>query len=209
MSLECVRESSHVRQPLFQEETGHKEGKMNGKEASKMAYDIIVIGASAGGVEALRTLVARLPAGLSASLFIVVHTLPTYPSALPMILSHVGPLPALHATDGMRIEQGTIFVAPPDHHFHLSQGSLRLGTGPKERYARPAADVLFRSAASVYGPRVVGVVLTGLGQDGTAGLHAVKRYGGSPLSKIPRKRPGLRCLNMHWSTLRLITLFRC
>jgi two-component system chemotaxis response regulator CheB len=153
---------------------------------SKQAHDIIVIGASAGGVEALMTLVARLPAGLPASLFIVVHTLPTYSSVLPEILSRLGPLPAFHATEGMMIEQGTIYVAPPDHHLEVSPGSsVHLGTGPKEQHVRPAADVLFRSAARAYGSRVVGVVLTGLGQDGTNGLQAVKQHGGVTVIQDP------------------------
>ena len=143
-----------------------------------MGHDIMVIGASAGGVSALKMLVAGLPADLRASLFIVVHIFPTCRSTLPELLSRWGPLPALHATEGMRIQQATITVAPPDHHLLLSQGSVHLGTGPKECYVRPAVDTLFHSAASAYGPRVVGVVLTGLGRDGTAGLHAVKQQGG-------------------------------
>jgi two-component system, chemotaxis family, protein-glutamate methylesterase/glutaminase len=175
-----------------------------------MAHDIIVIGTSTGGVEALQTLVARLPEGLPASLFIVMHIPATPPSALPKILSRSGPLPALRATEGVRIEQGKIYVAPPDHHLLLEQGSVHLGTSPKERYVRPAADVLFRSAANAYGSRVVGIVLTGIGQDGTAGLQAVKQYGGgSRSSKIPLKQPGLRCPKVPWSRLRLITPFRC
>jgi two-component system chemotaxis response regulator CheB len=158
-----------------------------------MAHDIIVIGASAGGVEALMMLVAQLPGGLRASLFIVAHITPTYPSALPTILSRVGPLPACHATEGMRIEQGTIYVAPPNHHLLLSQGSLHLGTGPKERYARPAIDVLFRSAAHAYESRVVGVVLTGTDGDGTLGLHAVKASGGVTVVQDPAEAawPGM------------------
>ncbi len=150
-----------------------------------MAHDILVIGASAGGVEALKTLIAGLPNGLRASLFIVMHIPATRPSALPEILSRSGPLPALHATEGMRIEQGKIYVAPPGHHLLLEQGSVHLGTGPKERYVRPAADVLFRSAASAYGSRVVGIVLTGIGQDGTAGLQAVKQSGGVTVVQDP------------------------
>jgi two-component system chemotaxis response regulator CheB len=91
-----------------------------------MAHDIIVIGASAGGVEALQTLVAGLPAGLPASLFIVMHIPPTPPSALPKLLSRSGPLPAFHAAEGMMIEQGTIYVAPPDRHLLLEQEAVRL-----------------------------------------------------------------------------------
>ena len=158
---------------------------LDGGDVSTMAHDIIVIGTSAGGVEALMTLVAGFPAGLRASLFIVMHILPTHPSALPTILSRWGPLPACHATEGMLIEQGTIYVAPPNHHLLLSLESLHLGTGPKEHHVRPAADVLFRSAASVYGPRVVGVVLTGNDGDGTVGLQAVKQSGGVTIVQDP------------------------
>jgi len=85
----------------------------------------------------------------------------------------------------MRIEQGKIYVAPPGHHLLLEQGSIHLGTGPKEQWVRPAADVLFRSTASAYGSRVVGVVLTGMGQDGTAGLQAVKQDGGVTIVQDP------------------------
>jgi two-component system chemotaxis response regulator CheB len=145
---------------------------------NKQVHDIIVIGASAGGVAALTTLVAGLPDDLGAALFIVLHIPATLPSALPQILSRWGPLPAYHATEAMRIEQGKIYVAPPDYHLLVEPGSVHLGTGPKERRVRPAADVLFRSAARAYGSRVVGVVLTGMDHDGTAGLQAVKQSGG-------------------------------
>ncbi|GAC1660363.1 MAG: hypothetical protein PVS3B3_30390 [Ktedonobacteraceae bacterium] len=159
--------------------------KLDAREMSKIAHNIIVIGASAGGVETLMMLVAGLPDGLRASLFIVMHIPATLPSALPRILSRSGPLPALHATEGMRIEQGKIYVAPPDHHLLLEQGSVHLGTGRRERRFRPAADVLFRSAASAYGSRVVGVVLTGVDRDGTAGLQAVKQAGGVTVVQDP------------------------
>ncbi|GAC1652327.1 MAG: hypothetical protein NVS4B12_23680 [Ktedonobacteraceae bacterium] len=152
---------------------------------SKQAHDIIVIGASAGGVEALITLVAQLPGNLRATLFLVIHHSATCPSALPQILSRWGPLPAYHATEGMRIEQGKIYVAPPDHHLEVSLGSVHLGTGPKEQHVRPAVDVLFRSAARAYRSRVVGVILTGAVHDGTAGLQAVKQHGGVTVVQDP------------------------
>jgi two-component system chemotaxis response regulator CheB len=159
--------------------------ELDGREVSKMVHDIIVIGASAGGIEALKMLVAELPGDLRAALFLVQHVSAKVPSVLPRMLSRWGPLPALHATEGMRIEQGKIYVAPPSYHLLLEQGSVHLGTGPKEWYVRPAADVLFRSAASAYGSRVVGVVLTGRGGDGTAGLQAVKRSGGVTVVQDP------------------------
>jgi two-component system, chemotaxis family, protein-glutamate methylesterase/glutaminase len=144
-----------------------------------------VIGASAGGVEALTTLVAGLPGNLRAALFLVMHLSATRPSALPQILSRWGPLPACHATEGMRIKQGKIYVAPPDHHLLLEPGSVHLGSGPKERHVRPAVDVLFRSAANAYGSRVVGVVLTGMDHDGTAVLQAVQQQGGVTVVQDP------------------------
>lgn len=154
-----------------------------------MEHDIIVIAASAGGVQALKTLVAGLPQDLKASLFIVLHVPATKPSMLPLILNHARGLPALHPTDGMAIEQGKIYVAPPDHHLILEQGQIHLGTGPKENYVRPSADVLFRSAANSYGSRVVGIVLTGLDHDGTKGLIEIKQHGGISIVQEPEEAP--------------------
>ncbi len=149
-------------------------------------HDIIVIGTSAGGVEALRELVSGLPPDLAAAIFVVMHVAATSDSVLPKILSRSGPLPASHAVDGEAIEQGRIYVAPPDHHLLVERGRVRVTYGPKENRMRPAADPLFRSAALAYGPRVVGVVLTGALDDGTAGLLAVKRRGGLAVVQDPR-----------------------
>ncbi len=148
-------------------------------------HDIIVIGASLGGVKALQTLVRALPDDLAASLFLVMHISASQPSQLPMILRHSTSLPVLHAAENMVIEQRKIYVAPPDHHLLLEEEYMHLGTGPKEQYVRPSVDVLFRSAAHAYGPRVVGVILTGGGQDGTAGLQVVKQYGGIAVVQDP------------------------
>ena len=148
-------------------------------------HDIIVIGASAGGVEALRTLVHALPAHFPASVFVVLHISARKPSALPTILSHAGPLPAQHPTNNTLIEQGFIYVAPPDNHLLVAVGQVRLSKGPKEKGTRPAIDPLFRSAAHAYGPRVVGVILTGARDDGTAGLLAVKQSGGVAIVQDP------------------------
>ena len=123
--------------------------------------DIVVVGASAGGMEALAKLVAGLPAGLQASLFVVWHTAPGVKSVLPNVLAKAGALPALHPADGDPIRPGTIYVAPADHHMLVERGYIRVTKGPKENRFRPAIDPLFRSAAYVYGPRVIGVVLTG------------------------------------------------
>lgn len=148
-------------------------------------HDIIVIGASAGGVEALVRLVEALPSNFPAALFVVVH-FPTHStSVLPQILSRCGDLPALHPGDGERIQPGRIYVAPPDYHLLLRQGFIRLGRGPRENGHRPAIDSLFRSAARAYGNRVVGVVLTGMLDDGTAGLAVIKSRGGLAIVQDP------------------------
>jgi len=163
-----------------------------------IGHDIIVIGASAGGVEALKQLVSLLPADLKASIFVVLHVSPHGHSVLPDILSRSGPLPAVHAINGQQIKKGRIYVAPPDNHMLLKRGIISLTRGPKENGHRPAIDTLFRSAARTYKKRVVAVVLTGVLDDGTAGLIAVKigegvrivqdpdeaTYTGMPLSAI-------------------------
>lgn len=148
-------------------------------------HDIIVIGASTGGVEALSTLARSLPRDVPAALFVVVHIPAQAPSALPTILERSGPLPARHAVDGEPIQPGRIYVAPPDLHLLVESGRVRLMRGPKENRSRPAIDPLFRSAARVYGPRVVGVILTGALNDGTAGLLAIKRRGGMAVVQDP------------------------
>ncbi len=155
-----------------------------GKEVT-LGHDIVVIGASAGGVEALVQLVSKLPAGLPAAVFVVLHIPPQSPSMLPRILSRSSSLPAIHPTDGTHIQHGHIYIAPPDHHMLLDEGHIRVVRGPKENRHRPAVDVLFRSAASTYGPRTVGIVLTGALDDGTAGLLAIKRLGGIAVVQDP------------------------
>jgi two-component system, chemotaxis family, protein-glutamate methylesterase/glutaminase len=147
--------------------------------------DVVVLGASAGGVEALTQLCGALPADLPASLFVVQHLSPTARSVLPELLARAGPLPALHPKDGEAFRRGRIYVAPPDLHMLVSGGRVLLRRGPHENRTRPAADVLFRSAAASHGGRVVGVVLTGLLDDGTAGLIAVKRCGGVSVVQDP------------------------
>ena len=122
--------------------------------------DTIVIGASAGGVEALRELVQHLPPDLPAAIFVVLHLYPRSASALPRILSRSGPLSAIHPDNGTAIEHGRIYVAPPDHHLIIEPGHVHLGTGPKEQRQRPSINVTFRSAANAYRERVIGVVLT-------------------------------------------------
>jgi two-component system, chemotaxis family, protein-glutamate methylesterase/glutaminase len=132
--------------------------------------DIIVLGASVGGVEALSNLVAQFPEDLPAAVFVVQHITPTAPGQLAQVLDRAGLLPATMAHDCESFELGHIYVAPPDHHLLVKQGCLRVTRGLRENRVRPAIDPLFRSAAVAYGARVVGVVLTGLQNDGTSGL---------------------------------------
>ena len=147
--------------------------------------DIIVIGASSGGIEALRILVGNLPENFGASIFVVVHTGPESPGILHQILARAGPLDAVNPHDGEMIQPGRIYVAPPDRHLILEPGKICLSRGPKENRFRPAVDPLFRSAARVYGPRVIGLILTGGLDDGTAGLWAVKKLGGVAVVQDP------------------------
>src|SRR5918997_6949133 len=135
-------------------------------------HDIIVIGGSAGGIQALRELVSGLPPELPATLFVVVHIQPYAVSRLPEILSRSGSLPATHAADGELVQRGHIYVAPPDRHLLVRQGRIALSRGPRENHSRPAIDPLFRSAARAYGGRGVGIVLSGALYDGSAGLLA-------------------------------------
>ncbi len=151
--------------------------------------DIIVIGASAGGVQALAELVAYLPARLPAAVFIVLHIPSNVPSLLPAILERESGLPVAAATDGEPIVKGRIYVAPPDHHLLIEDSRVRLVHGPKENLHRPSIDALFRSAARWAGPRVIGVVLTGARTDGKVGMRAVKMRGGITIVQDPKEAP--------------------
>ncbi len=147
--------------------------------------DIILIGASAGGVQTLAELVRYLPRDLPAAVFVVLHVTPFGSSSMPAILSRSGSLPAAHPTDGEPILPGKIYVAPPDHHLVIEPDRVRLSRGPTENGHRPSVDVLFRTGAEVYGPRVVAVVLTGNLDDGTVGLAIVKKHGGMAIVQDP------------------------
>jgi len=155
-------------------------------EADAMAKkDIIVIGGSAGSSAVLRRIMRDLPGDLPASLFVATH-MPTHaPAHLVDILANAGPLPVSRALDGQPVEQGHVYVAAPDRHMLLVEGTIRLGDGPRENMARPAIDPLFRSAALFYGPRAVGAVLTGMLNDGASGLAAIKACGGTAVVQHP------------------------
>lgn len=147
--------------------------------------DIVVIAASAGGVEALRDLLSQLPAAFPAALLVVLHVPAAGGRALPGILARAGRLPAATAADGEEILPGRVYVAQPDHHLLVMDGKIRLSGGPRHNGHRPAADPLFISAAAFHGPHVVAVVLSGTLDDGAAGCAAVERRGGVVLVQQP------------------------
>jgi two-component system, chemotaxis family, protein-glutamate methylesterase/glutaminase len=146
---------------------------------------VIVVGGSAGAVEPLRELVGGLPRGLAAAVCIVLH-LGSRQSKLPELFSQVGSLPACWAAGGAPLQPGRIYVAPPDQHLLVMPGHVHLSRGPRENRTRPAVDPLFRSAAEAYGPAVIGVILSGMLGDGTAGFSAIKRQGGTTVVQDPK-----------------------
>ncbi|MDA9544950.1 glutamate methylesterase [Bradyrhizobium sp. CCBAU 45321] len=147
--------------------------------------DIIVIGGSAGATQPLKQILSRLPPDLPAAVFIVLHIPAQGIGILSTVARSAGPLPVRQAENGMEIEPGQIYLAAPDHHLLLSRDRVLLGRGPRENLVRPAIDALFRSAAIAYGPRVIGVLLSGLLSDGAAGLNAIKRCGGMAVVQDP------------------------
>jgi two-component system chemotaxis response regulator CheB len=150
------------------------------------AQRIVVVGASAGGVEALIELTKALPGDFPAPIFVTIHIPSDSPSILPVILKRHGRLDAKHPQDGMQYNAGSIYIAPPDHHMLVQKnGTLRVVRGPRENRHRPAIDPLFRSAADVAGPAAIGVILTGTLDDGTAGLIAIKQCGGLAIVQDP------------------------
>lgn len=147
--------------------------------------DIVVVGASAGGLEAIRQLLRAMPQDLDAAILIVLHTATRTESLLPRIFERACSLPVSHPKDGELIERGKVYVALPGFHMVVDEGYLRVVQGPRENLNRPAIDPLFRSAAAAYGPRVVGVILTGMLDDGTAGLMVVSAGGGVAIVQDP------------------------
>lgn len=150
-----------------------------------IAHDIVVVGGSAGGVEALLELARGLPAALAANVLVTVHLAASSTSLLPALVARVGPLPARHPADRTPLAHGQIFLAPPDYHLLCTADGVRLGVGPRENGHRPSIDVLFRTAARHFGPRVLGVILSGNLDDGTAGALEVRRCGGSVIAQDP------------------------
>jgi two-component system chemotaxis response regulator CheB len=146
---------------------------------------VIAIGASAGGVEALSAVVRDLPPDLPASVLIVLHLPRGGYSALPNILQRQSQLPVSHAWEGAPLEPATVYVAPPDRHLVVSETRVHLDPGPTENSVRPSVDRLFTSIAHVFGPRGIGVVLSGMLDDGTAGLQAIRRKGGVAVVQDP------------------------
>jgi two-component system, chemotaxis family, protein-glutamate methylesterase/glutaminase len=147
---------------------------------------VVVIGASAGGIDALIELIPQLPADFRAPICIVVHMPATSPSLLARILARNAKVKVVDAADGARLKNGVVYVAQPDRHLVIESGhTLRLVHGPRENRHRPSADPLFRSAASAYGSFAVGVILTGALDDGTAGMLAIKRAGGMAVVQDP------------------------
>lgn len=147
--------------------------------------DLVVVGASAGGIEALQQILAGLPKDLNAAVLIVLHTSSHPESLLPQILQRSCKLSVVHPKDGEEFVRGKVYIARPDFHLIVEGRLLRVIQGPRENLHRPAIDPLFRSAAASYGPRVIGVILTGSLDDGTAGLMVVRARGGAAIVQSP------------------------
>lgn len=148
--------------------------------------DIVVIGASTGGLTALRQILADLPADFPAAVLVAMHV-GNHKSILPEVLLPVSALPVRHAEGVEPVRPGTVLIAPPDHHLLVEPGRVLLSHGPKENLSRPAIDPLFRTAAMAYRDRAIGVILTGDLDDGTVGLQAIKAYGGIALVQDPEE----------------------
>jgi len=149
--------------------------------------DIIVIGGSAGSFEPLKVIISSLPASFPGSILVVTHMMADFPSLLEEHLGGNSHLPVTQAADQEPIRRGHIYVARPDYHLTIEAGEMRVLRGPRENRHRPAIDPLFRTAARVYGPRVIGVILSGSLEDGSMGLFAVKQRGGIAIVQDPNE----------------------
>jgi two-component system, chemotaxis family, protein-glutamate methylesterase/glutaminase len=160
---------------------------------ASLADGVMVVGASAGGVEALATFVGALAVGTRQAVCVVLHVSPSGPSAMADILGRSTRLPVHRPSDGEPLLGGHIYVAPPDHHLEVEPGRIRITQGPRDHGHRPSIDATMRSAAEAYDGGAVGVVLTGSQDDGTAGLLAIKRRGGTALVQDPKEAryPGM------------------
>jgi two-component system chemotaxis response regulator CheB len=147
--------------------------------------DIVVVGASAGGVTALQKVAAGIPAGFEGSVCMVLHLLPRSESLLPGLITRAGARTAVHPADQARLAPGSVYIAPPDRHLEMQDGVVRITKGPKENCHRPSIDVLFRSAAHAHGRRVIGALLTGADDDGAAGLKQIRDCGGITIVQDP------------------------
>src|SRR5262245_2784933 len=152
---------------------------------ARISRDLIVIGASAGGVLAITALLERLPHDLPAAVAIVLHRSPFHETQLPLVLGRHSDLLVTEPLDGDPLERGTVYIAPRDQHMRVERDVIRLDRGPKQHRTRPAVDPLFHSASTIYGPRVVGVILSGMGSDGVSGLITIKANGGISLVQSP------------------------
>lgn len=150
------------------------------------AFEIVVIGASRGGYQALQTLISALPDSFPVPVCIVQH-IGRLESALPQLLQSRTRLRVRYAEDGDTPSAGHVYVAPPDHHLLVKEKRLRLSSGAKENFTRPAIDPLFRTAAFAYRERALGIVLTGELSDGTVGLQAIKACGGLAMVQDPQE----------------------
>lgn len=184
MTLDHVMRIRQWRVACLQAESGSATRFHREHVVERQTPPIVVIGASAGGIQALVTLVAELPADIPAAILVVVH-IGRARSTLPTVLARAGMLPASHAGDGERIEAGRISIAPPDQHLLVQGPFMSLTRGPKENHSRPAIDPLFRSAAVSYGPRAIGIILSGALSDGAVGLQMIKSHGGTAIVQDP------------------------
>jgi len=156
----------------------------NSGQPDRAATDAVLVAASAGGLSALTSVLSELPADFPASVAIVQHIEPHHRSMLAEILGRSCALPVTQATDGQRFEPGVVHVAPPDHHLLVdADGSLTLTRTELVHFVRPSADLLFESGAASFGNRAIGIVLTGTGSDGSLGVEAIKRRGGTVIAQ--------------------------